>query len=125
MKKKKIIYWVATLWLALGMASTGFVQLIKLPEEVEKLADGLGYPEYILPLLGVCKLAGVVVILLPNFGNLKEWVYAGFVFLMGGAIFSHLSAGNEPIELLGPVLLLLLSLLSWQLKSYRTRIAIA
>lgn len=49
MKKKKIIYWVATLWLALGMASTGFVQLIKLPEEVEKLADGLGYPEYILP----------------------------------------------------------------------------
>ncbi|MFN4314966.1 MAG: DoxX family protein [Chitinophagaceae bacterium] len=63
-------------------------------------------------------------ILLPNFWKLKEWVYAGFVFLMGGAIFSHLSAGYEPIELLGPVLLLLLSLLSWQLQSYRTRIAI-
>ena len=31
-KRNKIIYWVATLWLALGMVSTGSVQLIKMKE---------------------------------------------------------------------------------------------
>ena len=38
-KKNKIIYWIATLWLALGMVSTGLVQLIKMKEEVK---DGRG-----------------------------------------------------------------------------------
>ena len=32
-KRNKIIYWVATLWLSLGMVSTGLVQIIPLEEE--------------------------------------------------------------------------------------------
>ena len=28
-KRNKIIYWIATIWLALGMVSTGAVQLFK------------------------------------------------------------------------------------------------
>jgi hypothetical protein len=32
-KRNKIIYWIATAWLALGMLSTGIVQVIQLPEE--------------------------------------------------------------------------------------------
>ena len=34
-KRNKIIYWVSTLWLALGMTSTGVVQFIKMKEEVD------------------------------------------------------------------------------------------
>ena len=45
-KSHKIIYWVATAWLSLGMASTGIVQLIHMKEEVEKM-DTLGYPAYL------------------------------------------------------------------------------
>ena len=33
-KRNKIIYWIATIWLALGMVSTGIVQIIKMKEEV-------------------------------------------------------------------------------------------
>lgn len=65
-KKDKIIYWIATLWLALGMASTGIVQLIKKKEEVELFAH-LGYPGYLLVVLGVWKLLGVIAILFLNF----------------------------------------------------------
>lgn len=46
MKKiNKIIYWIATIWLALGMVSTGIVQLLKVEDEVDVITK-LGYPVY-------------------------------------------------------------------------------
>lgn len=111
-KSHKIIYWVATAWLSLGMASTGIVQLIHMKEEVEKM-DTLGYPAYLLTLLGIWKILGVIAVLVPKFPLLKEWAYAGFFFLTTGAIFSHLAAADEAVELFGPVLLLLLTITSW------------
>jgi hypothetical protein len=111
-KSTKIIYWVATIWLALGMFSTGIVQLIKMEEEVAVIT-GLGYPVYFLTLLGLWKILGVVVVLIPKFPLLKEWAYAGFFFAMSGAIFSHLAIGNGAKELFGPALLLVLTAASW------------
>ena len=111
-KRNKIIYWIATLWLALGMLSTGIVQLIKMKEEADMMAH-LGYPLYILILLGVWKILGVVAVLIPKFPLLKEWAYAGFFFAMSGAIFSHLASGDEAITLFGPTLLLSLTVISW------------
>lgn len=111
-KRNKIIYWVATLWLALGMVSTGIVQLIHMKEETEMMAH-LGYPLYFLTLLGVWKLLGVIAILIPKFPLLKEWAYAGFFFAMSGAIFSHLAVGDGAKELFGPTLLIVLTVVSW------------
>lgn len=110
--RNKIIYWFFTLWLSLGMVSTGIVQLIKMEEEVDVITN-LGYPVYILTILGVWKMLGVVAVLIPKFPLLKEWAYAGFFFLMSGAIFSHLVNGDEVIELFGPSLLLILTGASW------------
>ena len=111
-KRNKIIYWIATLWLALGMISTGIVQLLKMKEEVEMM-NHLGYPIYFLTLLGVWKILGVVAILIPKYPFLKEWAYAGFFFAMSGAVFSHLAIGDPLITLFGPILLLLLTVASW------------
>lgn len=111
-KRNKIIYWVATLWLALGMLSTGVVQLIKMEQEVEMM-DHLGYPHYFLSLLGIWKILGVAAVLMPKFPLLKEWAYAGFFFAMSGAVFSHLTAGDAAMDFFGPVLLLVLTFVSW------------
>ncbi|GAB3931516.1 DoxX family protein [Larkinella terrae] len=111
-KRNKIIYWVATLWLSLGMVSTGIVQLIKMKEEVD-LFTRLGYPIYLLTLLGVWKILGVIAVLLPKFPLLKEWAYAGFFFIMSGAVFSHVINGDDAKENFGPVLLLVLTAVSW------------
>lgn len=111
-KRNKIIYWIATIWLALGMLSTAIVQLIPLPEEVDRTAH-LGYPLYLLTLLGILKILGVVAVLVPKFPLLKEWAYAGFFFAMSGAVFSHLASGSEAKDLFGPVLLIVLTLVSW------------
>ncbi len=111
-KKNKIIYWVFTLWLALGMVSTGIVQLIRMEEEVAMMGQ-LGYPVYLLTILGVCKLLGVVAVLLPGFPLVKEWAYAGFFFMMSGAVVSHLAVGDSLVESLPPLLLVTLTLISW------------
>lgn len=92
-KTKLIIYWVSTLWLALGMISTGIVQLSRMPDEIE-MFTALGYPVYLMTILGVWKLLGVVAVLSPNYQLLKEWAYAGFFFAMSGAVFSHLAIGD-------------------------------
>ena len=112
-KRNKIIYWVATLWLALGMVSTGIVQFIKMKEEVEKTSLHLGYPTYFLTIIAVWKLLGVVAILIPKFPLVKEWAYAGFFFVMSGAIFSHIEMGDDAKEFFGPTLLIVLTIVSW------------
>ena len=111
-KKHKIIYWIATIWLALGMASTGIVQIIQMDAEVENFTT-LGYPTYLLTLVGIAKILGVVVLLMPKAPLLKEWAYAGFFFTMSGAIISHIASSDQVNGIFGPLLLLVLTLLSW------------
>ncbi|MEJ7646993.1 MAG: DoxX family protein [Chryseolinea sp.] len=123
-KRNKIIYWISTVWLALGMASTGAVQLIKMKEEVEMMRH-LGYPQYFLTILGIWKILGVVVILIPKFPLIKEWAYAGFFFAMSGAIISHLVMGDDAKELFGPTLLLVLTVVSWYYRPAGRKIVFA
>ena len=114
-KRNKIIYWIATIWLALGMLSTGGVQLFKANEGQggANMITHLGYPIYLLTLLGAWKILGVVAVLIPKFSLVKEWAYAGFFFVMSGAIFSHIALGDPVVEILPALLLLVLTVVSW------------
>ncbi len=123
-KRNKVIYWISTIWLALGMASTGIVQLLRVKEEVDMMTH-LGYPIYFLSILGVWKILGVIAVLIPGFSLVKEWAYAGFFFVMSGAVFSHLVRGDEAKEFFGPLLLLTLTVVSWYFRpSERKTIAV-
>lgn len=111
----KIIYWIATIWLALGMLSTGAVQLFKAKEGqggVDMITH-LGFPVYLLTILGIWKILGVVAVLIPKFALLKEWAYAGFFFVMTGAIFSHIALSDPITEMFPALLLLILIVVSW------------
>ena len=74
-KRNRIIYWVATIWLTLGMLSTGMVQILQIEEEKQKM-NALGYPMYFLTIIGIWKLLGVLAVLIPRYPLLKEWAYA-------------------------------------------------
>lgn len=119
-KRNRIIYWVSTLWLCLGMAATGIQQLLHVKAEGAVAPPGvdgivhLGYPVHLFTLLGIWKLLGVVAVLVPRFALLKEWAYAGFFFIMSGAVWSHIAVGDAAVELVPSLLLLALTLLSWQ-----------
>ncbi len=114
-KRNKIIYWIATIWLALGMLSTGAGQLLKMKTGAggANSLTQLGYPVYFLTIIGLWKILGVIAVLIPKSPILKEWAYAGFFFAMSGAIFSHIAAGNPIKDMLPSLLLLVLTMVSW------------
>jgi len=123
-KRDKIIYWVATLWLSLGMVSTGMVQLIKMKEEVDNFSS-LGYPAYLMTIIGGWKLLGVVAVLMPRYPLVKEWAYAGFFFAMTGAVISHLVSGHGAKEIFGPMFLVVLTVISWYFRPADRRLILA
>lgn len=123
MRTKKIIYWIATIWLSLGMLSTGIVQLLQLEQDVNRM-NQLDYPIYLLTLLGVWKVLGVIAVLIPKFPILKEWAYAGFFFAMSGAIFSHFASGSPLSEIFPSFLLLVLTIVSWYLRPADRKVVI-
>jgi hypothetical protein len=121
--RNKVVYWIATIWLALGMVSTGAVQLFK-----EKAGAGgvdsvtkLGYPVYFLTIIGIWKILGVMGVLIPKFPLLKEWAYAGFFFLMSGAAISHIAVGTVN-EIFPSLLLLVLTVVSWYFRPVERKI---
>ena len=113
-KFRKIIYWVATIWLALGLVSTGLVQILGTAEGVggaEMMTD-LGYPLYLMTLLGVLKIIGAIVLLAPALKLVKQWAYAGIVFLVIGAVYSHLAVGGTMTSILPALLIFVLTAVS-------------
>jgi hypothetical protein len=94
------------------MASTGIVQCMQKESEVTFIT-GLGYPAYLLIIIGIWKLLGVIVVLAPKLRLMKEWAYAGFFFVMSGALFSHLAVNNGIKEIAPALLLLVLTIVSW------------
>src|SRR6267142_865570 len=127
-KINKIIYWISTIWLALGMLSTGTLQLFRMKAEGAVAPPGvygithLGYPVYLLTILGVWKILGVIAVLIPKFPLLKEWAYAGFFFAMSGAVFSHLACGDPTNEIFPSLLLLILTVVSWYFRPANRKI---
>ncbi len=111
-KRDKIIYWIATILMVFGMTASGIAQILQLDGMVVLITD-LGYPLYFMYIIGVWKILGVTAILAPKFGLLKEWAYAGFVFLMSGALLSHIFNGDTADTFLGPVFQLIFICLSW------------
>lgn len=112
-KRNLVIYWIATVLLAIGMLGSGIAQLFHTRDMVD-LITPLGYPLYLLYIIGAWKVLGVIAILLPRFALVKEWAYAGFFFLMTGALISHLAIGDHDIKaILGPVFQTVFIILSW------------
>jgi|SRR6185437_14968861 len=122
--RNKIIYWIATLWAALGMVSTALVQLFHLKAKVDFITH-LGYPDYFLRIIGAWKILGAIALLIPKFPLLKEWAYAGCFFVMSGAVMSHIAFGDPFTEMLPSLWLLILIVVSWAFRPADRRIALA
>lgn len=111
-KRNKIIYWIATIWLSLGLLSGGIFQLLRMEDAVKNFTH-LGYPLYLLSILGVWKILAVIAVLIPKFPLVKEWAYAGVFFTMTGALISHVVMGDAFAETFPSVLTLIIAIVSW------------
>ena len=101
---RKIAYWGATGLVAMATLLAGFSYLTASHEAVENFRH-VGYPQQLRVLLGIGKLAGAIVLLLPRLATLKEWAYAGFTFMWIAATVAHYLAADGksflPVVLLG------------------------
>lgn len=69
--------------LAFAMMAGGIGQLSYAKFNAEGIVH-LGYPLYMMRIIGIWRLVGVLTILIPGYVLLKEWAYAGFFFLLNG-----------------------------------------
>lgn len=122
-KVNKIIYWTATLFLSFGMLAGGIQQMLQIGGYNE-IVTRLGYPLYMLSILGVWKILGVTAILWPKFPLVKEWAYAGFFFVMSGAAISHLLMKEPFVEVIPSLILLAAIVVSWYFRPFSRKIAL-
>ena len=115
MNRKQVGYWAATGLFCLALGAGGVANLIH-AEPQRVTMEALGYPAYLMTLLGVFKLLGVVALLAPGFKRIKEWAYAGFTFDLIGAAFSHAAVGDPVSSLIPPIALLLIGGVSYALR---------
>jgi hypothetical protein len=112
--KRNIVYWGATGLVAIVALAAGISYLAAAPQAVENFRH-VGYPQQLRVLLGLAKLAGAIVLLLPRLPLLKEWAYAGFTFTWIAATVAHYLAADG--KLLLPVVLLGLLAVSYVTRS--------
>jgi hypothetical protein len=106
------VYWIATLLFVVPQGWAAVQYLIEAPRMTATITQ-LGYPEYVMAILGVAKLLGIAAIATGISPRLKEWAYAGFAFDTIGAFASHLGAGDSLYIALVPIGFLAVQMVSY------------
>ena len=115
MKIRPIAYWVTTALTAFVFLSGGTTDLAR-PDFLMEGMNKLGYPPYFVLILGVWKVLGGIVVLIPGTPRLKEWAYAGMVFDLTGAAASHAAVGDPAGKIVTPLIICGLVMASWALR---------
>jgi hypothetical protein len=122
MNTKVIGYWACTLIVVFELLAGGLTDLVHgrtivvVGPPVVEVITQLGYPVYVLTILGCWKLLGALALLVPRFPRLKEWAYAGTIFEMTGALASHVASGAYSITVLWAFIVTMLTFVSWALR---------
>jgi uncharacterized membrane protein YphA (DoxX/SURF4 family) len=112
---RAIAYWLTTLILGIEGVVGGTLALIRWPAYAGIIRH-LGYPDYLMTILGVWYALAGLALLAPRLPRLKEWAYAGLVFNYTGAAASHLAAGDGASALVAPIIFTVLTVVSWALR---------
>jgi hypothetical protein len=113
-KAKTIGYWVTTALLVFCMTG-GVFELLRVNATIEGITK-LGYPTYIIPVLGLGKVLAIAAILWPGLPRLKEWAYAGIFFNMVGAVVSHVAHHDAAWSVVVGLVIAGITLASWALR---------
>jgi uncharacterized membrane protein YphA (DoxX/SURF4 family) len=108
---RTIVYWVATAPVLLETAVGAEWDLARI-SYVRDVFAHLGYPLFLLTILGIAKVLAVLGLVLPRFRRVKEWAYAGVFFVYAGAASSHFAVGDGPDKIAMPLLFAVFTLIS-------------
>ena len=94
-KTTDIVYWTSTIIFAALMVFAAVGGIKPNQQNIQIIHDGLGYPVYFIQLISVAKILGVIIILVPGSGRIKDWAYAGLFFDLAGAVYSGIAASPK------------------------------
>jgi DoxX-like family len=114
-RRREIVYWLVSLPVLAETAAGIQWDLTRHPTVVEAL-DTIRFPDYMADVLGWAKVLALLALLVPGFARLKEWAYAGVVFVYLGAAACHLAVGDTIGHVLTPAVLGVIALASWALR---------
>ncbi len=118
MKKNKIIFWIATIFIVIWEGVMPLGTLLFAPQYVNMGTKPLGYPDYFAYALIICKVLGVIAIAIPQFpAKLKEWAYAGLTFSLLFAFISHACVDKNITYMVLPLIVLGILMLSYVYRS--------
>jgi hypothetical protein len=115
-------FWVTTALVAHENVAGAIWSILDLEYVTVSLAR-LGYPHYLIGILGIWQGLCGVALLAPRLPRLKEWAYAGAFFNYSGAVASHLVVGTGPSGWVAPLVFATLCLASWALRPADRRLA--
>jgi hypothetical protein len=118
---RSIVYWLLTVVVAFELAAGALWDLLRI-EYVRVVLVHLGYPLYLLIILGVWRIPGALALLIPRFPRVKEWAYAGAFFNYTGAAASHFLVGDRAGQWAGPLIFSAFTLVSWGLRPASRRL---
>lgn len=109
--KNKIIFWSTTGILSLMMLFSALAYFTN-PEVIAGF-ETMGYPDYFRVELGIAKILGTIVLLLPVAPKLmKEWAYAGFAITFVSAFITHIVNGDPASAVMMPLVMLAILVVS-------------
>lgn len=117
-RTRTVLYWATTSFLVFALISGGIGELTHTAGTMDTVTV-LGYPVYVLTIIGAWKLIGSAVLLAPNLGRLKEWAYAGVLINMTSAAASHAFSndfGPGAYHITTTLSLAVLAVISWSLR---------
>jgi len=89
------VYWISTIIFSALMIFSAMGGIEPNKQTIQIIHDGLGYPIYFIRFISIAKLLGVIVILVPGSGRIKDWAYAGLFFDLAGAVYSGIAASAK------------------------------
>jgi hypothetical protein len=110
-----VIYWLFTIVVSFEMVAGALWDLMKL-EFVKAASAHLGFPEYMGTIIGVPRIPCALALLAPRFPRLKEWAYAGALFIYMGAAASQYLTAAGPKQWIPPLIFAAITVASWALR---------
>ncbi|AXX91911.1 hypothetical protein CPU12_06225 [Malaciobacter molluscorum LMG 25693] len=112
------VYIISTLIVVIIAGFVGGAVDILLLDSVIKIANDLGYPLYFFTALGVLKIIGAAMLLLPSkLDRIRDLAYAGFTLDFLFASYSHYSSNSSLGEIIIPLVFLVILIISFLLRN--------
>ena len=122
MKRINTAYWIITALFSAFMIFSSYGGITLMPEAVAMLHDKLGYPNYFIQFLSVCKVIGAIAILLPMVpARVKEWAYFGFFLDLFVGMYSFIAIGEAASGWAGMLIFIAILIVAYWLHHKRLK----